>query len=403
MSILMIGNRLQHIKVADILFVLLLFCIPMYVFNPKFVEKILYIIAMCSLYSLLKNRKKIKINFLALAFFMFGGVMLIWAYTQQGNSSEFLSTYRSYKDVGKITLAISIIVLALDSFSLKIKKVPVLIYLVVLVLCGLAVFTYPDNLLISGRLSINMPATGTAYILTFLSIAALALPKLNIFIRLLIFFSLFYCVLLTGTRAAILVMPVLLFIFFSFEFKKVNNKKIILLFFLISLISIAIFSKNMLIVRVNDALNDLTKYSHNDSNSSLGARFSMSEIGIKTGNNYLLGQSLESRLQGMQELAQNKPILQSSLMFADVNLHNDLIDAYSIRGIFGAVTYLLLIGLLLYRAYRNKNIYEFMFALATVAYGTSDMVFYGRNMIVMWGTCFIIISLCSYKQNIGNK
>ncbi|MBW3117276.1 hypothetical protein, partial [Providencia rettgeri] len=227
MSILMIGNRLQHIKVADILFVLLLFCIPMYVFNPKFVEKILYIIAMCSLYSLLKNRKKIKINFLALAFFMFGGVMLIWAYTQQGNSSEFLSTYRSYKDVGKITLAISIIVLALDSFSLKIKKVPVLIYLVVLVLCGLAVFTYPDNLLISGRLSINMPATGTAYILTFLSIAALALPKLNIFIRLLIFFSLFYCVLLTGTRAAILVMPVLLFIFFSFEFKKVNNKKII--------------------------------------------------------------------------------------------------------------------------------------------------------------------------------
>ncbi|MEY0590124.1 O-antigen ligase family protein [Providencia manganoxydans] len=399
----MIENRLQSSWAENILFTVLLSCIPVYILNPKYVEKIIYLIALFCFLGLLKKWRKLKFNPLAFAFFIFGASTLIWAYTQQGSSTEFLSTYRSYKDAGKLMLAIAIITLALDSFEFKIEIGFTWGYIVLLVCCGLAMLNYSGELFIDDRLSINMPATGTAYIFTFLSIAALSLPKLHLFIRLGIFFALLYLVVLTGTRAAILVMPALLAIFLVFEFKKIKNKKLILSFFLFTFIFIAFFSKDTIVKRTNSALSDLTNYSNNNSNSSIGARFAMNEIGLKTGNHHLLGQSLESRLSSMQELTKGKPTLQAALMFADVNLHSDFIDAYSIRGIPGAFIYLLLIGLLLYSAYREKNLYKFMFTLSTIAYGMSDMIFYGRNMMVIWGVCFIIITLCSYNKNMGYK
>ncbi len=387
-----------HSKISTIFFSLLILCVPIFLLEPKYVEKFFYLTALGAVCLLIVNRKKIKFDALSLSLLIFSILTLIWAYSQQADSTQFLSTYRSYKEAGKIALAMAIIIIAINSLNLKLEAPSIFLCLIPFFSLLIIILFFRDDFFISNRLSIHMPATLTAYFFTFITIAFLSIPNVNVLFKLVIALFMYYLIFLTGTRAGIIIFPILLIMFLLFGLEKIKNKKNIFLLFLIGFLAVGLMSKDTLISRSNDIFNDLTAYSKNNSNTSIGARFTMMQIGVKTGGQHLLGQSIESRNQDMKVLVLEDKKLGSAMEFSDVHLHNDLIDLYSLKGLFGAISYLILITSLLYITFKDKNIYLLMFTIATVAYGMSDMVFYGRNMMLMWAVACIIIHMSSVKN-----
>ncbi|EKT61307.1 O-antigen ligase family protein [Providencia sneebia] len=388
---------MPKVEVSNILLILCLLSFPIFIWEPKYTEKILYLISIGSLILLAYKRKKIKFDFFSLALILFGVITLCWAYIQQGESPKFLSTYRSYKETGKLLIAMSFVIIAVNSLNLRPKRFFWPLYLLPALSLLVMILFFDHSYYIGGRLSVNMPATLTAYFFTFLMIAFLSLPKLHIFVKLAVAIFMYYLVFLTGTRAAIIMFPILLLICLFFDLKKIKNKKNIMIVIVVGFFIVGFLNKDIFIKRYNAIFYDLNAYSQNNSNTSIGARFSMFQMGMKTGNQSLLGQSIESRDESMRLQVLTDKKLESSIQYSNVHLHNDLIDLYSLKGILGALAYLILIISLIYTSYKNKSIYMFVFSIATIAYGMSDMIFYGRNMTLMWVITCIMMYIFSRK------
>lgn len=241
------------------------------------------------------------------------------------------------------------------------------------------------------------PATSAAYFMTFVgALSAQALLRLNsrykYYLYLAHFLLVTIAIILTETRAAIFVYPIVGAMILLSEVR--HDKRLLVKAFLGSVMTILLCSvlfHDTIHKRTNDLLNDIRSYSMNNSRTSVGARIAMYQSGIEAGEEALLGQSAEQRSVRITALAEQNPGLSGALAFLNVHLHNEVIDAFSLKGLPGALLLVALYAALLYFSFfilRSHLSVALLFAL--MMYGLSDVILYSRDMLMAWLMAFCL-------------
>ncbi|MBA0218986.1 O-antigen ligase family protein [Pectobacterium brasiliense] len=240
-------------------------------------------------------------------------------------------------------------------------------------------------------------ATSAAYFLTFIgALSAQALLKLDsphkYYLYLGHFLLVMVAILLTETRAAIFVYPIVGATILLSEVR--HNKRLLIKAFVGSaatlLLCLFLF-QNTLYQRVNDLINDIHSYSMDNSMTSVGARIAMYQSGIEAGEEALFGQSAEQRAERIVAQAKQESELSGALGYLNVHLHNDVIDAFSLKGLPGAILLVLLYASLFYFScfvLRSHLSAALLFAL--LMYGLSDVILYSRDMLIAWLMAFCL-------------
>ncbi|MFC3396887.1 O-antigen ligase family protein [Brenneria rubrifaciens] len=240
-------------------------------------------------------------------------------------------------------------------------------------------------------------ATSAAYFLTFIgALSAQALLRLNSRYKYHLYLAHFLLVtiaiILTETRAAIFVYPIVGAMILLSEVR--HNKRLLIKAFLGSVMTILLCSllfHDTINKRTDDLLNDVRNYSMNNSKTSVGARIAMYQSGIEAGKEVPLGQSAEQRSAHITALAEQKPVLSGAVAYLNNHLHNELIDAFSIKGLPGVLILVMLYAALLYFSFfvlRSHLSAALLFAL--LMYGLSDVILYSRDMLMAWLIAFCL-------------
>ncbi|MBJ7223409.1 MULTISPECIES: O-antigen ligase family protein [unclassified Brenneria] len=378
------------------------------IFNSRLSVKIfnnIGIIAIIFLFLIIKikeiNNKNIMV---ALSMLLLSAVNFIWELIYKTDDSEFLGVYRSYHSVEKILLlgAIFILLTTILSSVYKIKK-PFLILIYSIPCTLLTYFCFFNK---NGRFTLSDGiATTSGYMMTFIGIIisqAILLNKSSkrVNFYLLAYALFFILIIYTETRAAILTYPILsALILFPFVFKnKKVNFKIITKFILVN-IACLILCQNIINNRAINLFSDLKKYEQSDSNSSVGARIAMYKTGITSFLDAPLGQSLESRAVNIRQQAEKDPSLFGASLFTNVHLHNEFIEAVSLKGIFGGIGLLIFYASLLYSSLFIIRDYSIIaISLAVIIYGLSDVIFYDNNITIVWVMTYCLSIFLAQSQ-----
>ncbi|RLM18664.1 ligase [Brenneria alni] len=241
------------------------------------------------------------------------------------------------------------------------------------------------------------PATSAAYFLTFIgALSAQAILKLNspykFYLYLLHFLLVTIAIILTETRAAIFVYPIVGATILLSEVR--HNKRLLIKAFVgsaMSLLLCTLLFHDTIHKRTDDLINDMRNYSMNNSKTSVGARLAMYQAGIQAGQHAPLGQSAEQRSERITQQAQQKPVLAGAVDFLNVHLHNEVIEAFSLKGLPGAVMVAIFYTSLIYFSVfilRSHLLAAIIFAL--LMYGLSDVILYSRDMLIAWLLTFCL-------------
>lgn len=334
---------------------------------------------------------------------VFGLMQVLWVATFKEPASAFNSAYRAYQNAGKVLIFGAIIITALSCPSCRSLRASTAIHaFIIATATGLYCYAgwqlYHDgNMDITGyRVPLGFElATGTAYALTLVALLA-SQSILNLSSRWAVplyfmhFIVSLAAIISTQTRAAILVYPALSIGLFLMHFR--HNKKILLsavvsFTILGSLATIPL--KPVLEKRYAAFKHDLKAYSNNNSNTSIGARFAMQQLGFSAGAHHPWGQSLEQRSAFLKEQVKNDASLRGVLPFINVHLHNEVIDTYSLKGVAGATLLLMLYLALIHRAIINRSKIILAITTAIVLYGLSDVLLYSKS-----GALSCMIAIC---------
>jgi len=331
-----------------------------------------------------------------LLFVVLGLANLFWVEVYKKND-EYIDLYRAYFVTGKILIATGFILIIALNEQLKIKKliIPALIVL------GMAVngyAMYQSLYMRSLRIELNFDrATVAAYIITAVNILMLysllqIKNKCNT-----IFFSLgflvsFVSIIHTETRAAILVFPVVSVLMFTFSKNVTPKQKYIYSAAVIILITLSsYFLKDVIEKRIEAFREDMTQQTSSMRENSVGARIAMAKVGIASGNRHLFGQSAEQRGEEISALAAKHPELADALPYTTIHLHNEIIDNYSLRGIWGVLLLLALhLSLLLLALKWQKNAALLAITLAMMTYGMSDVLLFSSEAAAIFGLAMIL-------------
>lgn len=319
-----------------------------------------------------------------------GCANLFWFYGYYRPDTFFPNVYYAYLASGHASILGAFILLAVCHRPQQHRQ-----YLLIwpLVICGLTL-CYAFYQSISGIHRVELifgQATSAAYFMTFVgALSAQALLKFNsrykYYLYLIHFLLVTVAIILTETRAAIVVYPIVGAMILLSEVR--HDKRQLFKAFLGSVITILLCSllfQETIHQRIDDLLNDMRNYSMNNSKTSVGARIAMYQSGIEAGENALLGQSAEQRSAQITLLAQQKPGLSGAVEYLNVHLHNELIDAFSLKGLPGVLLLAALYAALLYFSLfilRSHLSAALLFAL--IMYGLSDVILYSRDMFIAW-------------------
>lgn len=345
---------------------------------------------------------------LPLSVFIIGAIDLIWYSIFKVDSSPFRSTYHNYLNTAKIFIMGALLVLLVLSSKIKVKAEAFLyiLYSLSFIIAGYAYYIK----LTTGTSRVDFgigTATGAAYSFMFVGIASAVSilytkrshPVFFIFNIL----AVFYALALTQTRSSLLLLPIIsVILLVSFYIKSPKKLFFSAISFLILMATfITIFDKP-LNSRYHEATNDLNLYSNNNSNSSLGARLAMYEIGFDIfREDPLAMRSAESRVQRMIELAKEQTHLSGALEFSNIHLHNELIESASLKGITGVISTLFFYIALFFTAYRYKSLGLFALTLAIIGTGISDVVIWARSIPIIM-ICTIVLLLLIKRKTMNN-
>lgn len=196
--------------------------------------------------------------------------------------------------------------------------------------------------------------------------------------------------LLTETRSAIFLTPLLYFAFFLFYYRGINKK--------IQLLLAAIIVTGAAVVlyctwdRVSQIQTDIAEY-HTNNNTSIGARFSIWKAGWYSVSGDFWGQNTDLRYQKTQEYIhqyeRGNPEAARNVIYY---LHNDMLDTLSLQGIFGLFSLLCFYIFGLYFSLNKKNGFDnsstLFVILPVIALGITDIVLIQNNTALV-----VIISL----------
>jgi O-antigen ligase len=116
----------------------------------------------------------------------------------------------------------------------------------------------------------------------------------------------------------------------------------------------------------------------------------MLRTGLQAGLDAPFGESAERRGDDIKRQVQANPGLAGVLDFITVHMHNELIENFSLRGIAGVTTLILLYITLLINAWRKRNVIQGILILSVIVYGLSDVVFFSKEATIVFSTALIL-------------
>ncbi|MEH0833140.1 O-antigen ligase family protein [Pectobacterium cacticida] len=326
-----------------------------------------------------------------------GFTNLMWYHRYYQPDSLFPYVYNAYRTAGHASILGAFILLAVLHLAREKRKQPLLS---LITLCALTLGYAFYQAGFSGMHRIGLvfgTATSAAYFLTFIgAISAQALLKLDAAYKYYLYLGHFLLVmsaiLLTETRAAIVVYPIVGATILLSEVR--HNPRLFIKASIGAsatlLLCLCLF-QDTLHQRVNDLINDVQSYNMNNSRTSVGARIAMYQSGVEAGEAALLGQSAEQRADRIVAQAAQQPNLAGAVEYLNVHLHNELIDAFSLKGVPGAILIVVFYASLFYFSFfvlRSHLSAALLFAL--VMYGLSDVILYSRDMLIAWLMAFCL-------------
>lgn len=350
----------------------------------------------------LKNKKNL---ILPVLFLCVGMATIFWMYYFK-KPGEYINIYRAYMSTGKLQIATAFILLVALNERLCIQRY----FVVVALICGAAVngyALYQGLILGVSRVELNFDrATIVAYLMTAINLlmmqAILLLrTRYRLFLYAVGFLVTFSSLILTGTRAAMLVYPVAISLSLLATKNLVSRKHKIQLIALVPLLLLAsgLTFKSQIEQRIADFKQNLQMIDQPHIDNSIISRLTMQVVAIRTGSEAPLGQSAEQRGNEIKAIVAQEPRLYGVIPYIDVHMHNEVLETYSLKGIWGVLLLLALYsGLLVssFRPYRNSLLLGLTFSL--FVYGLSDVIFFSTEGTVIFCIA-IIMSILSAKKS----
>lgn len=344
-----------------------------------------------------------------LAILLLGLADLLWYSIFKTSDSPFRATYSSYLNAGKVFSFGAIISFLVLSSNLQFKRETHLYVLYSLSFFVAAYAFYIKQKTGLDRLDFGIgTATGAAYSIMLLGVvSAVSIlytqrshPALFILNAAVVFFTLA----LTQTRSTLLLFPVICALALITCYMKSPKKLFfaVVSFLLLFAIMAAIFSKPIY-KRYHEGIADINNYSQNDSNNSLGARLAMYEIGfdIFMADPYGI-RSVESRDRQMRDLVKKHEYLAGALPFSNVHLHNEVIEAGSLKGVLGIIFTLFFYAALLFTVYQYRSLGLFTVTLAIIGIGLSDVVLWARSIPIIIVMAIVLIIFIKNNNNLSS-
>ena len=379
-----------------------------------------WFISILSLISIYHYRYKISFSpviLFSLILFIFGCYQLCWIELCK-SSSYFSGAYSGYRSMAKILICESVLLISFCLIDFDKKLLTCLHRFIlsagILVISACYVefaFIYDFNT--NHRVTLDLSrATGTSYIMVLVFILSmnslLKLKPQNFILHFCFFLFSFFSLLLTQTRAAILLYPIAWLALYLSSFKNsgIKLKNILFAFALIMALVVTI-SQPILQQRYQDFCHDVIAYTQGNSKTSVGARLAMFESGLKAGtrssSTIILGQSIEERNSYITQLVANNPQLQGALPYLKVHLHNEFIETFSLKGLIG-IAFLLTI---IFSLIKLSVVYHsYLLAVLTgtmTIFGLSDVLLFSKATVAI-SICFVLaIFLEYYSHNLDKK
>ncbi|EMO7865793.1 O-antigen ligase family protein [Citrobacter amalonaticus] len=346
---------------------------------------------------------------LPLAIFIIGALDVVWYSAFKVDHSPFRATYHSYLNTAKIFLFGAFLTLLALTSRIRIKKeLPLyILYSLSFFIAGYAYYIKSTTGM--ARLDFGIgTATGAAYSIMFVGIVSgisiLYTQRNHPILFLLNAIAIFYALALTQTRSTLLIFPVICALSLVAGYIKSPKKLFFsVIGFLIALVVlIAIFSKPIY-NRYHEGVSDLNRYSQGNSNSSLGARLAMYEIGFDIFKDApFAARSADTRAERMTELAKEHKYLQGALEFSNVHLHNELIEAASLKGIAGVLSTLFFYIALFFTVYYHRSLGLFALTLAAIGIGLSDVILWSRSVPIIIITAIVLMLFLKKNRQHGD-
>ena len=397
-------NNTLSLKIKKIIFILLLLVFITTPYQFQYSKNIIYLCAILSIFYFLFYENKITMlhfnnkNLIPLAIFIYGLSFFIWTIV----FGNFSGNYSDHLEKARVSISIALILYflfpntTLDLLEIKILSIASFCFIILIFSFAIFQTIYLADI-VGKRVTFyyGIGATETAYITTIFALFSqhiIFLFNHKSRINYVVIFLSYTVVLLTGTRSAILVFPILLILLQIFESKYRKNFhksgksqiKITILACIISLFFSILLNGEQLIDRSKAGLTEIQQYTNSiTSNSSVGARLAMYEFGIETGLQNIMGQSIEDRKQHNFELTKENLFYASVLPFLDKShLHNEFIENFSLRGLWGILILLFFYISIIHTAIQQKNSLLLIIGITTICYGITDVILNGKLIYI---------------------
>lgn len=371
-------------------------------FNNNLSMKVYNITAITGLLALISRGKPhyypARYWLLPLSILIIGLLDVIWYSTFKVDNSPFRATYHSYLNTAKIFIFGAFLTLLALTSQLKMKRAWLLyiLYSVSFLIAGYA--WYIKSTTGMERIDFGIgTATGAAYSMMFVGIVSgvsiMYTQRNHPFLFLLNAIAIFYALSLTQTRSSLLLFPVIVALALVTRYLKAPRKLFfsVVGFFVALIVLVAVFSKPIY-HRYHEGVADLNQYSQGNSISSLGARLAMYETGFDIFKEApFAARSADTRAQRMTELANEHPYLRGALEFSNVHLHNEFVEAASLKGMAGVLSTLFFYIALFFTVFHHRSLGMFALTLAIVGTGLSDVILWSRSIPIILITAIVLM------------
>ena len=334
-----------------------------------------------------------------------GLLNLSWyfAYEYHQNGLNF---FNNYLDTSKKLVLGGILVFYLDQFKNYVSTQSFQKYLLMASGIGFALAScYAIWQVYQGPVRAEMGinrATVAAYVYSVLSICliySLYIRKnvLSYALAALCILLSYVVILFTGTRAAMGLYLIMTLILTLYHFRKIHIKSTVIFICVVAGIC-ALSYKSYIKPKIDQTITEVNDFQGGKDNTSLGARFSMWQVGIQNGLSHPLGQSMESRAAWSKDYVKTHPHLAASMIYINVHLHNEFIEKYSLQGIPGVVVLLFFFVSLLLCAIRRQNALLLTSTLFLLLYGFTDVLLLSSEGTLFFLTVFASSTLLSARK-----
>lgn len=362
-----------------------------------------------------KKYLKSEHNYITLSLLALSILTFLWFRIYKTPDSEYVGAYMNYRDWSLAGLFTAFVIPVVTSIREHSDKVIIKIHLFVAILVNLVYIIYAYYqffILNESRATLSLAygpnATGAAYTITFISLYTLIaistlVTKFRLPLLIIISFASFIAIAATGTRAGIIVYPMIIIFIFWNELKRhsLRTKKLSIYSLTMLAVASVILLHKPIMDRIDSLKSDIEQYNANNTVTSVGARFAMYKTGLESSYNNFTGQSLEDRGDKIKKIVDNNKELSGALLFIGIHLHNQMIDTLSTTGWLGVVLNILfLISIIIFIHKRNLPL-MYAYVAALILYGLSDILTYAVPVPLAWLlTLVLILSLVNHKEKI---